>query len=146
MLFYSSGLDGCQPMDMYLPFVNKVGWHPIGERIAGIFVVLLKPFSRGRVSLRSTHPNEFPRVEVNAFGDERDLQRLIRGIRLANELLNVPAVKVLTTYRFGGSFSERLSALYTFNRIICFEPRATKITGSKIRRDELRFALECRPS
>ena len=115
--FYSSGLDGCPSLDMYLPFANKVGWHPVGERIAGIFVVLLKPFSRGRVSLRSADPNEFPRVEVNAFGDERDLQRVMQGMRFAHELLKTPAVEALTTYRFGGSFSERVSALNTYNRI-----------------------------
>ena len=116
-LFYSSGLDGCQPMDMYLPFANKISWHPVGERIAGIFVVLLKPFSRGRVSLRSPDPNEFPRIEVNAFGDERDLERLMRGMRLAHDLLEAPPVKALTTYRFGGSFSERVSTLNTLNRV-----------------------------
>ena len=115
-LFYSSGHDGCPAMDMYLPFANKVGWHPVGQRIAGIFVVLLKPFSRGRVSLRSADPNEFPRVEVNAFGDERDVQRLMQGMRFAHELLDAPAVKALTTYRFGGSFSERVKALNTYTR------------------------------
>lgn len=116
-LFYSSGVDGCPPMDMYLPFANKISWHPVGERIGGVFVVLLKPFSRGRLSLRSPDPNEFPRVEVNAFGDERDLERLMQGMRFAHGLLEAPQVKKLTTYRFGGSFSERVSALNTFNRV-----------------------------
>ena len=116
-LFYSSGHENCPSMDMYLPFSNKVGWHPVGKRIGGIFVVLLKPFSRGRVTLRSADHNEFPRVEVNAFGDERDVTRLMQGMRFAHELLNAPRVKALTTYRFGGSFSERVSALNTYNRI-----------------------------
>ena len=116
-LFYSSGQDDCPPMDMYMPFANKVGWHPVGERIGGLFVVLMKPFSRGRVSLHSADRNEFPRVEVNAFADERDVQRLMQGMRFACELLNAPAVKALTTYRFGGSFSERVRALNTYNRM-----------------------------
>ena len=120
-LFYSSGHDGCPPMDMYLPFANKVGWHPVGERIAGVFVVLMKPFSRGRVTLRSPDPYEFPLVEANAFGDERDLHRLMQGMRLAHELLSAPAVKALTTYQFGGSFSERVSALNTYSRTNWFK-------------------------
>ena len=110
-LFYSSGLEGCPPLDMYMPIANKVSWHALGERIGGLFLVLMKPFSRGRVTLASPDPNEAPRIEVNAFGDERDLARAMLSMRFAHELLSQPAVRALTTWRFGGSFSERVRAL-----------------------------------
>ena len=110
-LFYSSGLEGCPPLDMYMPIANKVSWHALGERIGGLFLVLMKPFSRGRVTLASPDPNEAPRIEVNAFGDERDLARAMQAMRFAHDLLSRPAVRALVTYRFGGSFSERVRAL-----------------------------------
>ena len=116
-LFYSSGIEGCPPLDMYMPIANKVGWHPVAERIGGLFLVLLKPFSRGRITLRSSHPDEPPRIAFNAFGDERDLRRAMLSMRLAHDLLTQPAIAALTTYRFGGSFSERVRALDAYNRV-----------------------------
>ncbi len=119
-LFYSSGLEGCPPLDMYMPIANKVSWHALGERIGGLFLVLMKPFSRGRVTLASPDPNEAPRIEVNAFGDERDLARAKQSMRFAHDLLSQPAVRALATWRFGGSFSERVRALDAyrpFNRV-----------------------------
>ena len=110
-LFYSSGVEGCPPLDMYMPIANKVSWHALGERIGGLFLVLMKPLSRGRLTLRSSDPRAAPRIEVNAFGDERDLVRAMRSMRFAHELLTQPALRALATYRFGGSFSERVRAL-----------------------------------
>ena len=119
-LFYSSGLEGCPPLDMYMPIANKVSWHSLGERIGGLFLVLMKPFSRGRVTLVSPDPNDAPRIAVNAFGDERDLARAMQSMRFAHALLSQPAIRALVTYRFGGSFSERVRALDAyrpFNRV-----------------------------
>ena len=113
-LFYSSGLAGCPPLDMYLPIASKVSWHALGRRIGGLFPVLMKPFSRGRVTLHSPDPRSAPRVEVNAFGDPRDLARVMQAMRFARELLARPAVAALTTWRFGGSFSERVRALNAY--------------------------------
>ena len=113
-LFYSSGFAGCPPLDMYMPIANKVSWHALGERIGGLFLVLMKPFSRGRVTLRSPDPREAPRVEVNAFADARDLARVMQAMRFAHELLGQPEVRALTTGRFGGSFSERVRALNAY--------------------------------
>ena len=119
-LFYSSGVEDCPPLDMYMPIANKVSWHALGERIGGLFLVLMKPFSRGRVTLRSPDPREAPRIEVNAFGDERDLARAVQSMHFAHDLLSQPAIDALTTYRFGGSLSERVRALDAyrpFNRV-----------------------------
>ena len=114
--FYSSGVEGCPPLDMYMPIANKVGWHPVGERIGGLFLVVMKPFSRGTVTLRSLEPMERPNIHVRAFDDDRDLRRAMQAMRLAHEILSQPAVKALTTYQFGGSFSKRVSDLNIYNR------------------------------
>ena len=116
-LFYSSGLEGCPPLDMYMPIANKVGWHPLGERIGGLFLVLMKPFSRGRITLRSADPHALPLIDVNSFGDERDLKRAVQSMHFAHNLLTQPAIAALTTYRFGGTFSERMRTMNEYNRV-----------------------------
>ena len=57
---YSSGVEGCPPLDMYMPIVNKFTWHPLGQRLGGIFVNLWKPMSRGQVTLRTPHRRDPP--------------------------------------------------------------------------------------
>lgn len=144
-LFYSSGLEGCPALDMYMPIANKVGWHPVAERIGGLFVVLLKPFSRGRISLRSSDPRELPRIAFNAFDDERDLRRVMLAMRFARDLLTQPAVEALTTYRFGGSFSERVRALDAYSRANWAKSAigAILLDGPAFLRDFLMRTLVC---
>ena len=115
-LFYSSGVEGCPPLDMYMPIANKISWHAVGERIGGLFLVVMKPFSRGRVRLTSPDPTVAPTIEVNAFGDERDLRRAMEAMRLAHDILKQPAIKALTNYQFGGSFTKRVSDLNVHTR------------------------------
>lgn len=45
--------------------------------------VLMKPKSRGRVSLKSTNPFRWPRMESGLFSDPEDIKVLIKGIRMA---------------------------------------------------------------
>lgn len=46
-----------------------------------IVPVLLKPKSRGRVSLRSTDPRAPPLLEANYYEHPEDLEAMVRGIR-----------------------------------------------------------------
>jgi choline dehydrogenase len=48
--------------------------------------VVLHPQARGRVSLRSANPLDAPRVQVNAFGDDADIDTAIRGIAAARHI------------------------------------------------------------
>jgi choline dehydrogenase len=50
-------------------------------------VVLLKPRCRGQVALRSADPSEAPRIELPDPHDPADLDRLIEGVRRADDLL-----------------------------------------------------------
>lgn len=47
----------------------------------GLVPVLLRPRSRGRLSLKSTNPFHWPRMEPNFYTDQNDLKTLIQGIR-----------------------------------------------------------------
>lgn len=44
--------------------------------------MLLRPESRGRISLKSTNPFHWPRMEPNFYTERGDLTRLIDGIRM----------------------------------------------------------------
>ncbi|MFV0646064.1 MAG: GMC family oxidoreductase, partial [Sphingomonadaceae bacterium] len=49
-------------------------------------LVLLHPYSRGAITLRSADPMEHPKVNLNLFSDHRDAETMIRGIRLVREI------------------------------------------------------------
>jgi choline dehydrogenase len=49
-------------------------------------VSVIHPESRGRVTLRSANPADKPRIHLNIFGAEADIDTAIRGIGLARDL------------------------------------------------------------
>lgn len=51
-----------------------------------LHVTLLRPHSRGTLSLRSADPAALPLVDPNYLGDGRDLKNLVEGMRVAREL------------------------------------------------------------
>ncbi|KAK2581570.1 hypothetical protein KPH14_002079 [Odynerus spinipes] len=55
--------------------------------------ILLKPKSRGRITLRSTDPFELPRYEPNYYDHADDVKTMIRGIRKAIEVTSTSAFK-----------------------------------------------------
>ncbi len=54
--------------------------------------VLLRPQSRGRITLRSADPGAPVRIQQNFLGDERDLALLRSGLRLLREVAAQPAL------------------------------------------------------
>jgi choline dehydrogenase-like flavoprotein len=52
--------------------------------------VVLHPQSRGAVGLRSANPLDPPRVHVNAFGEQADIDTVIRGIEAARRIYSTP--------------------------------------------------------
>lgn len=51
----------------------------------------LRPQSRGRISLNSADPLAPPRIQFNYLSTQRDMDRLVFGIRKAREVLKQPA-------------------------------------------------------
>jgi choline dehydrogenase-like flavoprotein len=58
-------------------------------------VCLLRPLSRGAVSLASADPMAAPLIDPNFFADPDDMARMIRGFRLMRRILQQPALAKL---------------------------------------------------
>lgn len=70
--------DSAIPDDMQLIMTSHAeGGHAV------LRVALMKPRSRGRVSLQSNDPNVQPRIELNYFAEEEDMRRMVAGLHLA---------------------------------------------------------------
>jgi choline dehydrogenase-like flavoprotein len=58
-------------------------------------VCLLRPKSRGNVTLASADPAAAPRIDPNFLGEAGDLARMVRGFRAMRHLLGQPALAAL---------------------------------------------------
>ena len=55
-------------------------------------VCLLRPRSRGSVTLASTDPMQAPLIDPNFLADRDDMDRMVRGFRIMRNLLSQPAL------------------------------------------------------
>ena len=115
VLRYSSGLPGCPASDLYINIQSKTSWSALGQQTANLAPVLLKPFSRGRVTLRDADAAT-PRVEFNFADDERDLRRLKMVFRRAVEILAYEQVRPMLGTSFPVKFTDRLRRLNAQSR------------------------------
>ena len=56
------------------------------------FVAVMRPKSRGRVSLRSSDPDAAPLIEYRLLGDEDDAAQLVEGLEIARRIMAQPAI------------------------------------------------------
>jgi choline dehydrogenase len=61
----------------------------------GLMIQMVRPHSRGRVTLASSDPLASPRVHLNLLGEETDMARVLGGMRLGRELFSQPALQAL---------------------------------------------------
>jgi len=73
---YPTRLDG----RIWFPGIRKGAGHAMS-----VFAVLLRPESRGSVTLRSADPAVPPAIRINMFQDRRDLATMRRTIRLQRD-------------------------------------------------------------
>ncbi len=70
-------------------------WQPLKEHAFQVHVGLMRTHSRGKIELRSSDPNDPPRILVNYLKDKRDRDLMRKGIHLVRELLNQPSFNEL---------------------------------------------------
>jgi choline dehydrogenase-like flavoprotein len=88
LTWHSTETGASDPPDLQIfaqgPFNND------GRAIAALCAALLKPHSRGRVTLRSLDPAVPPIIDLALLTDDRDLRRLMEGLQHAHRLLAMP--------------------------------------------------------
>jgi 5-(hydroxymethyl)furfural/furfural oxidase len=120
-LRYSSGAPGAPTNDMYSIVHSKSSWNALGRQIGNITTQLLKPASRGRVSLQGPEITRPPSVEFNFVGEDLDLVRFIDGFRRIVAITAHPAVARLCTAIFPVRFDDRIRRLNALNRANAFK-------------------------
>ncbi|XP_050318194.1 glucose dehydrogenase [FAD, quinone]-like isoform X2 [Bactrocera neohumeralis] len=63
----------------------------------GLVPVLLRPSSRGRISLRSTNPFHWPRMEPNYMQDPDDIRAMLEGVQMIFQITQTKAMRRLGT-------------------------------------------------
>src|SRR5207253_4306130 len=66
-------------------------YSPTGGAIS-LSVAVVKPDSRGTVTLRSRDPHEPPQIHCNYLAEDRDARRMLEGVKLARRIGRNPAL------------------------------------------------------
>jgi choline dehydrogenase len=66
-------------------------YSPTGGAIA-LSVAVVKPDSRGTLTLRSRDPREPPKIDCNFLAQDRDARRMLEGVRLARKIGRHPTL------------------------------------------------------
>ena len=93
------------PPDLQMDFVTP---RPGGPHALGLDVTLVRPSSRGRVTLASRNPAEAPLVSVNALTTAADMTALVQGVRLGRMIMTGSALD-----RFRGDEAAATAAAQT---------------------------------
>ncbi len=115
-LRWSSGLEGCPSGDMYIIPVNKAQWHAIGAQLGLVMMWVNRSFSTGELKLKSAARDVAPDIDFNMTSDERDMVRLVTGVRLMVKLARHSAVQETVEEIFPVSFSEKARKLALYSR------------------------------
>jgi len=110
----------------------------LGAAIAhglGIGPCVLKPSSRGSVTLRSTSPGVAPRITHNYYTAPEDLQAQVAGVRIVLEIARQPALKSVITGSFSAPASEAEADIVDFirrNTHTLYHPTSTCAIGAVV--------------
>lgn len=80
------------------PAIYETMWGDLEQQAKGAFMVfpmVLRPKSRGRILLKNDNPKKYPVIFPNYFGDYKDIETSIKGIRLLQKMLKTDAMKKL---------------------------------------------------
>ena len=113
---YSSGVEGCAPNDLYINVQSKTSWNALGAQIGNLAPCLLRPMSRGRLTLKSKSADVHPLVEFNFLGDPRDLERLTMAYERTCQIIAWDKVRALMGTPFPVRFTDKLRQLNELNR------------------------------
>ena len=115
-LRYSSKLHGIPQGDMFTVVTNKTSWHAVGEQIGSFIVTVYKTYSEtGEVKLASRDWRAEPVVEFNLLSDQRDLERMMDGVRRFGAMHLTPTMQAVTDNPFPASYSDKVRQVGLIN-------------------------------
>jgi choline dehydrogenase len=93
LLWTSSTEAAGDELDIHIAVTHlmPVQYSPTGGSIA-LSVAVVKPDSRGTVTLRSRDPREQPEIDCNFLAEGRDARRMVEGVKLARRIGRNPAL------------------------------------------------------
>jgi len=116
-LRYSSNLPGIPAGDMFTVVTNKTSWHKVGEQIGSFIVTVYKTYSEtGQVRLRSAGWQDEPLVDFNLLSDQRDLERMMEGVRRFAAMHLTPTMQTVTSDPFPASYSDKVRQVGLLSR------------------------------
>lgn len=113
---FTSGVAGCDESDLYLSSATRAAWHALGNRLGLFFLWCNRPYSRGQLQLASPDPRVAPRIELNLLDDERDLDRMMTGVRVLADVVAATGLGRDPRDFFPAAFSPRVKALSRVSR------------------------------
>jgi choline dehydrogenase len=60
-------------------------WGKVG--VVSLLATLLKPASRGTITLKSSNPMEAPKIDPHYLQDEQDVEELVNGVEIARKVM-----------------------------------------------------------
>lgn len=116
-LRYSTGLPGIPPGDMMTVVTNKTSWHKVGEQIGSFIITVYKTYSEtGEVKLNSPDWRSEPSVDFNLLSDQRDLERMMDGVRRFSAMHLTDVMKAVTDDPFPASYSDKVRQVGLLNK------------------------------
>ncbi len=116
-LRYSTNLPGIPAGDMMTVVTNKTSWHKVGEQIGSFIVTVYKTYSEtGEVKLNSPDWRAEPSVDFNLLSDQRDLERMMDGVRRFSAMHLTDVMKSVTESPFPASYSDKVRQVGLLNK------------------------------
>lgn len=93
LLWRQSSEAGDDQLDTHIAVTHLMPpeYSPTGGAIA-LSVAVVKPDSRGTLTLRSRDPREQPEIDCNFLAEDRDARRMLEGVTLARKIGRNPAL------------------------------------------------------
>lgn len=114
---YSSGAPGAPAGDMFVGCMDRTAWHDVGGQIGALVVWINKTFSKdGEVRLRSADWRDTPSVNFRLLSDERDMTRLVDGMRLIGRFQLTQALSEVSEHPFPACYTDRAKQVGLFSR------------------------------
>lgn len=116
-LRYSTNLPGIPAGDMMTVVTNKTSWHKVGEQIGSFIITVYKTYSEtGEVKLNAPDWRAEPSVDFNLLSDQRDLERMMDGVRRFSAMHLTDVMKSVTENPFPASYSDKVRQVGLLNK------------------------------